>query len=64
MENLSEKQREVLHLVFYQELSIAEAAKVMRVSLGSARTHYERAKGRLRTLLQEDSPSERSDERP
>jgi RNA polymerase sigma-70 factor (ECF subfamily) len=48
---LPERQREVLHLVFYQDMSIAEAAEIMDTSLGSARTHYERGKARLRTLL-------------
>ena len=51
---LAPRQREVLHLVFYQELSIAEAADVMSVSLGSARVHYERGKARLRQLLGDD----------
>jgi len=48
---LPARQAEVLHLVFYQDLSIAGAAEIMGVSTGSARTHYERGKARLRELL-------------
>ncbi|MEM1156178.1 MAG: RNA polymerase sigma factor [Pseudomonadota bacterium] len=49
---LPERQRDVLHLVFYAELSIEEAAGVLNISLGSARTHYHRGKTRLATLLE------------
>ena len=48
---LSSRQQEVLHLVFYQELTIQAAADVLDMPVGTARTHYERGKARLRQLL-------------
>lgn len=53
---LSPRQREMLHLVFYQEMTIQEAAEILRIPVGTARTHYERGKGRLRRLLAENTP--------
>jgi RNA polymerase sigma factor (sigma-70 family) len=51
LKNLPPRQREALHLVFYEDLSLREAAEVMRVAIGSARQHYERGKKRLRETL-------------
>jgi RNA polymerase sigma factor (sigma-70 family) len=54
---LPERQREVLDLVFYRGLAIAEAATVLGIALGTARIHYERGKAALRRQL---APPERT----
>ncbi|MGH7701664.1 MAG: RNA polymerase sigma factor, partial [Gemmatimonadales bacterium] len=50
--DLPRRQREVLHLVFYQDLTIAAAAELLGIGVGTGRTHYERGKAALRNKLE------------
>jgi len=50
---LARRQREVLELVFYHDMTIEQAGATLGISVGSARVHYERGKKRLAALLGE-----------
>jgi len=51
MEKLSHRQREMLHLTFYEGMTVEQAASVLEISAGSARQHYQRGKDALRRIL-------------
>ena len=51
LERLSTRQRQLLELVFYHGMTIEEAAATLRISIGSARVHYDRGKRRVAELL-------------
>jgi len=51
LSELSPRQRHVIHLVFYEGMTVEEAANCMGIGAGSARQHYARAKDKLRETL-------------
>lgn len=55
---LPRRQCEVVTLVFAHDLTIEEAAVVMKISVGAARQHHARAKAKLHAVL---SPRQEND---
>lgn len=51
LRQLARRQREVIELVFYHDMTIEEASVAMNISIGSARVHYDRGKKRLLAQL-------------
>ena len=51
LRKLARRQREVLELVFYHDMTVEEAGAAMQISVGSARVHYARGKKRLEAML-------------
>jgi len=53
LSRLEGRQLQMATLVFVEGLTVEEAGRALGVSVGSARTHYHRAKQRLARLLEE-----------
>lgn len=53
LDGLSVQQRAVIHLVYWEDLTVADAAILMGVSSGTAKRHLHRARERLRSVLDE-----------
>jgi RNA polymerase sigma factor (sigma-70 family) len=51
LQSLSGQQREVLTLAFYYDLTLEEIAALLKLSIGSIRTHYERGKENFKKAL-------------
>jgi RNA polymerase sigma-70 factor (ECF subfamily) len=47
------RQLQVLSLVFMEDMTVEQAARVLGISVGSTRTHYHRAKKRVARLMEE-----------
>lgn len=55
---LPERQQQVLLLVFYFGVTLEVAANIMEISLGTARTHYDRGKKKLKELIIKSNSNE------
>lgn len=54
LDQLSEKQRQILLLVFYHDMTIEAAAMIMECTVGTARTHYQRGKIKLKEMIENE----------
>jgi RNA polymerase sigma-70 factor (ECF subfamily) len=51
---LEPKYREVIHLFYYEDLSVEEIGKVLNRKKSTVRTQLTRARAMLRSILEED----------
>ncbi len=55
MGRLQGRQLELVELVFLHDMTIEQAARLLDLSVGTARTHYHRAKQKLAKLLEREA---------
>lgn len=48
---LPKMQQEVLLMIFYHDMTLEEAAKVLQLHIGTVRTHYDRGKKKLKEWI-------------
>jgi RNA polymerase sigma factor (sigma-70 family) len=60
---MADRDREVLQLIVWAEMSYAEVAQALGIPLGTVRSRLNRARRELRTLLENDPPQELLGER-
>jgi RNA polymerase sigma-70 factor (ECF subfamily) len=53
---LPEEQRSAVTLFYYEDLTLAQIAKILGVAQGTVKSRLSRARGRLRELLREEEP--------
>ncbi|WP_143960310.1 RNA polymerase sigma factor [Litoribacter populi] len=58
LQYLPERQREVLLLIFYHDMTLEKAASVMGLHIGTVRTHYDRGKKNLKKLIEKKKAHE------
>ncbi len=58
VQELPQRQRDIVELVFCRDMTIADASRVMGVTVGTGRVHYDRAKKALRAKLLDRSDDE------
>lgn len=58
VQQLPQRQRDVIELVFCRDMTIEDASRVMGVTTGTGRVHYDRAKKALRVSLENGAGNE------
>ncbi|MCL6260095.1 RNA polymerase sigma factor [Aquiflexum sp. TKW24L] len=52
LQALPDRQKEVLLMVFYHDMTLEQCAEVMQLHIGTVRTHYDRGKKRLKDWIE------------